>query len=69
MVERALASGNIEEIIGKMPDRSPVEVRQWFLRVMDKRTYNEDNIEDVRAYVSAFIEFVACVCNSCKSSS
>ena len=58
MVERAIETGNIEEIIGVIPCTHAGDVRQRFHHVMDKRNYNVDNIADGRAYVSSFIDLI-----------
>jgi len=58
MVERAIETGNIEEIIGVIPYTHAGDVRQRFHHVMDKRNYNVDNIATGRAWVSSFIHLI-----------
>jgi hypothetical protein len=58
-VERAIETGNFEKIIGFIPNAHAEDERERFHHVMDKRNYNRNNIAAGRAYVSAFIDFVA----------
>ena len=57
MVERAIETGNLEEIIGVIPNTHSGEIRQRFCDVMNKRNYNVNNIAAGRDYVSSVIEF------------
>ena len=60
-VERAIETGNFEEIIGIIPDAHAADVRERFHHVMDKSNYDRNNIAAGRAYVSAFIDFLTYV--------
>jgi len=59
MVERAFETGNCEEICGVLPIAHTAEVKLRFHNVMNKRNYTVDDIAAGRAYVSAFIAFIA----------
>ena len=58
VVERAIETGNVEEIIGVITDTLAGDVRQRFHNVMDKRNYSIDNIAAGRVYVSSFIDLI-----------
>ena len=60
-VERAIESGNFEEIIEIIPDTHAADVRERFHHVMDKSNFDRNNIAAGRAYVSAFIDFLTYV--------
>jgi len=60
-VERAIETGNFEEIIGIIPNTHAADVRERFHHVMDKSNYDRNNIAAGRAYVSAFIDFLTYV--------
>jgi hypothetical protein len=60
-VERAIETGNFEEIIGIIPDTHAADVRERFHHVMDKSNFDRNNIAAGRAYVSAFIDFLTYV--------
>ena len=62
-VERAIETGNFEEIIGVIPNIHAGNVKQRFHHVMDKRNYDLNNIAAGRAYVSAFFDFIGYVHN------
>jgi hypothetical protein len=64
-VERAIETGNFEEIIGMIPNTYAADVRERFNHVMGKRNYDVNNSADGRAYVSAVIDFVAYVQKLC----
>jgi cell division inhibitor SulA len=61
MMERAIETGNFEEIIGIIPNIHAAEVRERFHHVMDKSNYDRNNIAAGRAYISAFIDFLTYV--------
>jgi len=61
MMERAIETGNFEEIIGIIPNTHAADVRERFHHVMDKSNYDRNNIAAGRAYVSAFIDFLTYV--------
>ena len=56
--ERAIETGDAEEIIGVVPKTMEGELRQHFHYVMEKRNYDVNNIIAGRAYVAAFIDFI-----------
>ena len=60
-VERAIETGNFEQIIGIIPDTHAADVRERFHHVMDKSNFDRNNIAAGRAYVSAFIDFLTYV--------
>ena len=60
-VERAIETGNFEEIIGIIPDTHAADVRERFHHVMDKSNFDRNNIAAGRAYVSTFIDFLTYV--------
>jgi len=62
-VERAIEIGDVEEIIGGIPNTKEGDLRQRFRHVMNKRNYDVNNIAAGRAYVSAFIDFIVYVHN------
>jgi hypothetical protein len=62
-VERAIETGNFEEIKGVIPNIHAGDVQQRFHYVMDKRNYEVNNIAAGRAYVSAFFDFIGYVHN------
>jgi len=66
-VESAIESGNFEKIISVIPNTHASDVRERFHHVMDKRNYDVNTIAAGRAYVSAFIDFMAYMHNICTS--
>jgi hypothetical protein len=66
-VERAIETGNLEEIIGIIPNIHAADVRERFHQVMDKKNYDVNNSAAGRAYVSAFIDFLTYVHTICTS--
>jgi len=61
MVERAIETGNFEEISCVIPKTHVVDVKQRFQQVMNKRNYPVNTISAGRAYVSAFYDFTGYV--------
>lgn len=57
-VERAIETGNINEIFGVIPDTPTGDVRRRFCDVMNKKNYNVNNIAAGRDYVSSFIDLI-----------
>jgi hypothetical protein len=68
LVERACESGNVEELLTIIPDASAVEMRQCFEDVMKKRDYGGKNSAAGRVYISAVVDFIACVHHLCSGS-
>jgi hypothetical protein len=62
-LERAIEIGDVEEIMGGIPNTREGNLRQRLRNVMDKRNYDVNNIAAGRAYVSAFIDFIVYVHN------
>jgi hypothetical protein len=62
-VERAIETGNFEEIRGFIPVTYVGDAKQRFQHVMNKRNYSVNNIAAGRAYVSAFYDFIGYVHN------
>ena len=60
-VERAVETGNFDEIIEIIPDTHAADVRERFHHVMDKSNFDRNNIAAGRAYVSAFFDFLTSV--------
>jgi hypothetical protein len=60
-VERAIETGNFEEIIGIIPNTHAADVKERFHHVMDKSNFDRNDIAAGRAYVSAFIDFLTYV--------
>jgi HEPN domain-containing protein len=56
--ERAIETGDAEELIGVVPKTMEGELRQHFHYVVEKRNYDVNNIIAGRAYVAAFIDFI-----------
>jgi hypothetical protein len=56
-IDRAIESGNFEEIREIIPITHEAEAKQRFLHVMNMRNYSVNNIAAGRAYVSAFFDF------------
>jgi hypothetical protein len=56
-VDKAIESGNFEEIRDIIPVSHEADAKQRFLHVMNMRNYPVNNIAAGRAYVSAFIDF------------
>jgi hypothetical protein len=63
LVERAIESGNFEEIGTIISDTPTGEMRQRFDDVMIKRDYRGEYIAAGRVYVSAFTDFIEFVNN------
>jgi hypothetical protein len=56
-VDKAIESGNFEEIRDIIPVTHEADAKQRFLHVMNMRNYPVNNIAEGRAYVSAFFDF------------
>ena len=52
-VERTIETGNLEEIIGVIPNTHVADVKERFHHVMDKKNYDVNNSAAGRAYVSS----------------
>jgi hypothetical protein len=63
MVEKAIETGNFEEITTVIPDTPSGDIRQRFNEVMKKKNYSVENIAAGRVYVSAFTDFIVFVKN------
>jgi len=62
MAEKAIETGNLEEILGVIPTTYTGEVRTFF-HVRNKRKYTIKNIAAGREYVSVFINFIRYLTN------
>jgi hypothetical protein len=62
-VEKAIDTGNFEEIRSVIPPTHSGDVKQRFQQVMNKKNYPVNNIAAGRAYVSAFFDFIGYVHN------
>jgi hypothetical protein len=62
-VDKAIESGNFEEIRDIIPVTHEADAKQRFLLVMNMRNYPVNNIQSGRAYVSAFFDFARYVHN------
>jgi len=58
MMERAIETGNLEKILGFIPNAHAADVWERFHHVMDKSYYDRNNIAAGREYVSAFMDFI-----------
>jgi hypothetical protein len=56
-VDRAIESGNFEEIRDIIPVTHEADAKQRFQLIMNMRNYPVNNIQSGRAYVSAFFDF------------
>jgi hypothetical protein len=56
--ERAIETGNSEELIGFISNTMDDDFKHRFYYVMEKKNYDVDNVADGRAYVSAFTDFI-----------
>ena len=62
-IDRAIESGNFEEIRDIIPGTHAADVKQRFQHVMDTRNFSVNDITAGRAYVSAFFDFTRHVHN------
>ena len=62
-VDKAIESGNFEEIRDIIPVSHEADAKQRFQHIMNMRNYPVNNIQSGRAYVSAFFDFARYVHN------
>ena len=62
-IDRAIESGNFEEIRDIIPVTHEADAKQRFQHIMNMRNYPVNNIQSGRAYVSAFFDFARYVHN------
>jgi hypothetical protein len=58
VIERAIESGNFDEIGSLIPNTREGDARQRFCDLMSKRNYDVNNIAAGRDYVTSFIDFI-----------
>jgi hypothetical protein len=62
-IDRAIESGNFEEIRDIIPVTHEADAEQRFQHIMNMRNFPVNNIQSGRAYVSAFFDFARYVHN------
>ena len=56
--DQALASGSADELVRMVTAAAETGIRQRFSKALGAKKHSEDSVEDGRAYVAAYVDFV-----------